>query len=243
MKDQLELFQVLSTEQKNEVNRFIERKKSEVQSRIETIEKIVRLLKEAGFEMSKGARNEQGIESSIFNRFDMVMSGHYHHKSDNGTVYYLGNPYEITWIDYQDPRGFHIFDTDTRELTHIRNPFRMFHKIYYDDNDKTYEEVIGHDFSVYKDTCVKVVVQNKTNPYWFDIVLDKLYKEDPASVAIVEDFSDMQIDTDSSLVDQAEDTMTILNKYIDTIELSGDKQRLQELLQDLYKEAITMDLE
>ena len=49
MKDQLELFQVLSTEQKNEVNRFVERQQNRVDDRIETIEKIVRLLKEAGF--------------------------------------------------------------------------------------------------------------------------------------------------------------------------------------------------
>ena len=53
MKDQLELFQVLSTEQKNEVNRFVERQQNRVDDRIATIEKIVRLLKEAGFEMSK----------------------------------------------------------------------------------------------------------------------------------------------------------------------------------------------
>ena len=69
-----------------------------------------------GFEQHIGSWSHEGVEANVFDKFDMAMSGHFHHKSDNGTVYYLGNPYEITWSDYKDPRGFHIFDTDTREL-------------------------------------------------------------------------------------------------------------------------------
>jgi DNA repair exonuclease SbcCD nuclease subunit len=173
----------------------------------------------------------------------MVMSGHFHHKSDNGTIYYLGAPYEITWSDYQDPRGFHIFDTDTRLLEHIRNPNRMFHKIFYDDENKTFEEVVGHDFSSYTGACVKVVIKNKTNPYWFDIMYDKLDKCNPLNISIVEDFNDLALDDDDDIIDQAEDTMTILNKYIEGMEISGDKQTLQSLLSVLYNEAITMELD
>jgi DNA repair exonuclease SbcCD nuclease subunit len=200
-------------------------------------------LEVAGFQMHPGYSNEHGIDAAMFNRFDMVMSGHYHHKSDNGTIYYLGAPYEITWTDYQDPRGFHVFDTDTRELEYIRNPYKMFHKIFYDDEGKTFEEVTGKDFSSYAGSCIKVVVQSKTNPYWFDIMLDKLYKVNPMSVSIVEDFTDITSIGDAALIDQAEDTMTILNNYIDTIEIAGDKKQLQDLLQDLHKDALNMDLE
>jgi len=196
----------------------------------------------AGFEMYRGAPNNHGIESSLFSKFDMVMSGHFHHKSDNGTIYYLGAPYEITWSDYQDPRGFHVFDTDTRELEHIRNPYRMFHKIFYDDEDKEFEDVVGHDFSSYEGTCVKVVVKNKTNPYWFDIMYDKLEKCNPLNISIVEDFIEHTID-DDDLIDQAEDTMTILNKYIEGMEISSNKETLQTLLNTLYNEAITMEID
>lgn len=199
-------------------------------------------LEVAGFEMHPGYNNEHGVDASVFNRFDMVMSGHYHHKSDNGTVYYLGAPYEMTWIDYQDSRGFHIFDTDTRELTHVKNPYRMFRKIFYDDLDKSMEEVTNRDFSSYQGSCVKVVVQHKSNPYWFDIVLDKLEKSNPLNVTVVEDFTDISI-ADDDLVDQAEDTMTILDKYIDSIEMDGDKKALHSLVQDLYSEAIRMEIE
>ena len=200
-------------------------------------------LEVVGFEMYKGAPNEYGTDPAVFNKFDIVMSGHFHHKSDNGTIFYLGAPYEMTWSDYQDPRGFHIFDTDTRELEHIRNPYRMFHKIFYDDENKTFEEATQQEFSDYEETSVKVIVQNKTNPYWFDIVLDKLYKCNPLNVSIVEDFTDVSFEDEEGLVDQAEDTMTILNKYIESLELKGDKQTLQTLLYDLYNEALTLGIE
>ena len=68
-----------------------------------------------GFEMIRGQFCAEGLDRKLFDKFDMVFSGHFHHKSDNGTIYYLGNPYQTNWMDYKDPRGFHIFDFETRE--------------------------------------------------------------------------------------------------------------------------------
>ena len=87
----------------------------------------------------------------LFRRFDIVMSGHFHHKSDDGQIYYLGTPYEIYWNDYEDPRGFHIFDTETRELERIVNPYRIFEKVYYDDTTTDYTD---YDMSKLKDMYV-----------------------------------------------------------------------------------------
>ena len=70
----------------------------------------------------------------------------------------------------------------------------------------------------YADTYVKVIVQNKTNPYSFDIMLDKLYKANPANVSIVDDHKHMDQTSEEDLIDEAEDTMTILTKYIEKIE-------------------------
>ena len=82
-----------------------------------------------GFEMQKGFFMDHGWDKNEFNRFDMVMSGHYHHKSDDGHVYYLGTPYEIYWNDWGDPKGFHVFDTETRQLERIVNPLTIYSKI------------------------------------------------------------------------------------------------------------------
>ena len=72
-----------------------------------------------GFEMHSGHMNDHGYEKSMFVKFEKVISGHFHKKSDDGHIYYLGTQYEMTWSDYNCPKGFHIFDTSTRELGRV----------------------------------------------------------------------------------------------------------------------------
>ena len=193
-----------------------------------------------GFEQHIGSWSNEGVEAHIFDKFDMAMSGHFHHRSDNGTVFYLGNPYEITWSDYKDPRGFHIFDTDKRTLEFIQNPYRMFHKIYYDDSEETFESITERDYSEYNNTYVKVVIQKKTNPFWFDTVLDKLYAADVANLVVVENFSDLEFMEDDEIIDEAQDTLTILSKYVESLNVEN-KTELNILMRNLYNEALTVE--
>ena len=189
------------------------------------------------FEVFNGQIHDVGMARTPFEKFDVVCSGHYHHKSSQGNIHYLGNPYEMTWADYNDPRGFHIFDTDTRELEYIRNPYKMFFKVWYDDRDKNIEDFNKMDFSNYTDTYVKVIVQHKTNPYWFDIMLDNLYKVNPANVSIVDDNKHMDQETEEEIFNEAEDTLTTLNKFVDGMDTNIDRVKLQKLFAELYTEA------
>ena len=161
-----------------------------------------------GFEMYRGSMVSHGDDPSIFERFDLVCSGHYHHRSTNGHICYLGSHAEFTWSDYDDPRGFHIFDTETRELTFIQNPYKMFKKIWYDDSDTNF---VNSDinYSEYKNTIVKVVVKAKNNPYWFDMFIDNLEKAGTIDLQVVEDHLNLNLEDDTDIVNEAEDTITI----------------------------------
>ena len=193
-----------------------------------------------GFEMHVGSFSREGVDASMFQKFDMAMSGHFHHKSDNGNIYYLGNPYQITWSDYKDSRGFHIFDTETRELEFILNPLEMFYKIYYDDDKMTLESIQNEDYSKYKDCYVKVVVVKKNNPFWFDTLIDNLYKEDVGDISVVENFDEDFLMGDENLIDEAEDTMTILSKYVNSLNIDNKKE-LDSLMQSLYTESLSVE--
>src|SRR5210317_1940285 len=127
-----------------------------------------------GFEMQRGIMNEQGLESSQFKRFEKVISGHFHKKSDDGHIYYLGAQYEMTWSDYNCPKGFHIFDTETRELERIVNPRRIHKKIYYNDKDQDYYK---RDIKEYDKSLVKLFVSNKTDEDMFNAFVDRLQNE------------------------------------------------------------------
>ena len=194
-----------------------------------------------GFEMHKGAVCETGLDLQEFSKFDMVLSGHFHHRSSSDNIYYLGAPYEITWSDYQDPKGFHIFDTQTRELEFIENPFNMFYKFMYNDSDMKIEDLDDIDLSTYENTYMKVIIQNKTNPYLFDLFVDRLTKVGVHNLQIIEDLFNLDIGNESDIIDEAKSTMEMLETYVEQIDTKVSKKKLKGLFQGLYNEALALE--
>lgn len=200
-----------------------------------------------GFQMYLGSIDAHGMDTSIFDKFEMVMSGHYHHKSSRGNIHYLGSPCEYTWSDYNDPRGFHIFDTDTLELEYIQNPYRMFRKIYYNDEglDPLEKQKMVSSLKAtggqYTDRCLKLLVRKKHDPHLFERVVDALYSMNPADLKIIEDVA--FADDTSDIVSLAEDTLTSLNNHVGQMpDLSDDhKDKLKKLFQELHSNALEME--
>jgi DNA repair exonuclease SbcCD nuclease subunit len=196
----------------------------------------------AGFAMHRGMPSQEGLSRDLFKRFSVVFSGHYHHRSVQDNIRYLGNPYELTWQDYNDPRGFHLFDLSDRSLEFVENPNVMFHRITYDDKETTISEMLAKDLDKYTGTYVKVVVVNKINPHLFDRFMDKLYKVNPIDITIAEDFADLTEGVDDDMINEAEDTITIINKFVDGIkEEHIDNDKLKTVLKELYVEALNQE--
>ena len=189
-----------------------------------------------GYSMYRGLVCEHGLSKKTFNKFDMVLSGHFHYKNGDGHIQYLGTPYELMWSDVDDPKGFYVFDTDTRDMNFIVNPYKIFYKILYNDLENEY---LNRDYDEYENSYVKVIVVEKEDSYKFDLFLDRLYSFNPYDVTIIEDPLEI-LDTAGEL-DEAEDTMTILSKYIDGLELTVDKTRLDSLMKTLYLEAVEIE--
>ena len=201
---------------------------------------MVSHLEVVGFEMHGGHFSESGFDKSQFKKFDTIFSGHYHKKSDDGQIYYLGTPYQMTWSDYNCPKGFHVFDTETRELTRIVNSQKIFEKIYYDDTQENYDT---HDVNQYRNKYIKLVVVNKNDLYKFDKFTDRLFKADCHEVKIIEDFTDLDANTVSDdIVENSQDTMTLLGKYIDDLDVNLDKTKLKSDISKLYHEAQDLEL-
>lgn len=194
----------------------------------------------SGFEMYRGDVIHIGIDRKIFSKFDIVASGHFHHKSIQDNIHYLGAPYQMTWNDYDDDRGFHIFDTETREFEYIKNPYVMFHKVFYNDNNTTIEELMKQDFSKYKNTFVKFIIEKKNNPYWLDLVFDKLDNVGCLDLKVID--SSLQLDNEEISVNQAEDTLASLKKYVNQLGIKeDDTKKLELLFGELYHEALSLE--
>lgn len=194
----------------------------------------------AGFEMYRGSYADGGFDMDLFEKFEIVCSGHFHHKSTRGNINYLGAPYEMTWSDYDDDRGFHIFDTETRELTFIKNPFTIFEKIYYRDEDWTIDNITNFDSEQYRGKYVKLIIENKTNPYLFGLLVDDLEKHGPANLQVLEDYFSLNPEDEES-VSETEDTITILKKVVEQLDVQVDKKQLDNFLGKLYTEAMAVE--
>ena len=185
-----------------------------------------------GFEVTPGMHFEGGYSVSDFKNFNRVWSGHFHHRSKRGNVQYLGNPYQMFWNDYKSSRGFHIYDTETDRLRFYKNPFEIFEKIFYDDANHDYNKL---DVSTYKDKFIKIIVDEKRNYQMFETLVDRLYNIGAHDVKIVEILVDSDDIDDVHL--ETKDTMTLLNEYIDEVEIAVDKSNLKTLMRSLYIES------
>jgi predicted phosphodiesterase len=188
-----------------------------------------------GFEMHKGHVNEQGLEKSLFKRFEKVISGHFHKKSDDGHIYYLGSPYEITWSDYKCPKGFHIFDTKTRDIIRIHNPLRIHKKLIYNDKQEDYSK---KDLKEFENTFVKLFISNKIDTDMFDKFVERFNTEiNVHELNIIEDLtSDITSTVKENILEQGEDTLTFLGNYIEQIDTPLDKIKLKKFVKELYTE-------
>jgi len=185
----------------------------------------------SGYEVMPGIKFNEGMSDKFLEKFDMVLSGHFHSKSSKGNVHYLGTQYQMTSIDTNEVKGFHVLDTETRELQFIQNPMKMFHNVEWRNGTL----IEGFDPARYKGTYVKVLVYEKKSETKFDQFLDSLYAAEPASVSIIEDLSDRV--REEGEVDISEDTLSLINKEIDGME-TENKEELKNIVRELYMESL-----
>lgn len=188
----------------------------------------------SGFEMYKGIPNPHGMDTKDFNRFEMVLSGHFHTKSSRDNIHYLGSQMEFTWGDCDDPKYFHVLDTTTRKLTPVHNPHTLHTKVVYNDEKTDYN---GYDVTTLDNQFVKVVVEKKTDYFAFDRFIDRIQQRPIHELKIAESFSEFLGDNVEDEEIQLDDTQVLLDSYVDAVETEADKEKLKTLLRGLYVEA------
>ena len=191
-----------------------------------------------GFEMMRGLTNKHGMDPKLFSRFEMVLSGHYHCSSKKDNIWYLGSQMEFFWSDAHDPKYFHILDTETREMTKIRNPHTLFEKILYNDEEMDYNNY-NKDLT---NKFVKVVVVNKTDPFIFDRFIDNIQNQKIYELKIAENFNEF---IGANVEDENmsfEDTAEIVDTYIDAVETDLDKNKIKVEMRQLMTEAQALEI-
>lgn len=186
----------------------------------------------SGYEVLRGTKFEEGMDANIFKRFEAVYSGHFHCKHSGGNVHYLGTPYQITFNDLHEPKGFHIFETDDHSIRYVENPLRIFTELTYDDSANDYRVI---SFPHIKDTFVRVKVMKKGDPALFDHYMDVVNTSGAHGVTVIEDKnSGIEL---SQEVDISKDTLSIINQEVDQMEIANPS-KLKTIIRELYMESL-----
>jgi DNA repair exonuclease SbcCD nuclease subunit len=184
-----------------------------------------------GFAMYPGTIAETGMDHKLFKKYTEVFSGHYHTISYQDNVTYTGTPYELTWGDCSDLKGFWVFDTDTGEKQHVSNPYNIFEKI-------NYVEDMTYNYSLVKEKYVKILVADKKSQKKFDSFLDTINLNSPHDVKVIENIISESVADAVSLTDLV-DTQSMIASVVDNIDTQLDKSKLKLKILALYTEAIT----
>lgn len=187
----------------------------------------------ANFPLSPGNIADHGMDHKLFSRYSQVLSGHFHTQSVDGNVRYVGTPYELTWIDCNDPKGFWILDSETEQLEFVKNRHNLFVKVEYVEDMKM-------DFSLVTDKYVKIVVVQRDSQKKFDDFISNIYFNKPHDVKIIEQSVvkavSEAVDTDVDMLS----TKSIIDGVIDSIDTQLDLHKLKNKMSSKYAEAMNI---
>lgn len=193
-----------------------------------------------GFKMMGGVSlKSHGMDRKLFSRFEKVLTGHFHTKSSQDNIHYLGTQVQLTWADANDPKYFHVLDSETRKLEAIRNPHEIFHTFHYDDSDG-FE--FPSDLNSVQDCFVRVVVVKKSDPYKFDSFIDTINANDPHDLKISDNYDHFSGDSVDDESIELENTTSLIDSYIDLIETELDKDEMKRKMHELYRDAQSMNV-
>jgi hypothetical protein len=183
-----------------------------------------------GFRAHRGHIMEDGHDAKIYEKFDKVFSGHYHTRSDDGRIFYLGNPYQMFWSDVNDKRGFVIFDTETLEHKYLNNPNELYKIVNYNNTPRQ-----TFNYQEYAGKIVKLIVEKRDSHKEYEKFIDGFNKVDLVDLNIVD--QTININDAELNIDEFEDTLSILDKYVDELEFTLNKSTLKSILRQTYQEA------
>jgi DNA repair exonuclease SbcCD nuclease subunit len=188
-----------------------------------------------GREVLRGIKHEGGMSPSMFSKYDMVMSGHFHIRSYQDNIAYLGTPYQLYMSDLNEQKGFHVLDTSTSELEFVENPRQLFRQYYYDDSGPNKDRILDSEYLEAKNCFVRIFVKVKKHQSVLEQMMEKVYNAGAHGVTVVED---IQEETKESIdIDLSQDTFSLINSEIDNMELSQDKTKLKTIMKDIFLES------
>lgn len=186
-----------------------------------------------------------GAKASDFtDRAKLTISGHFHHRDErkykNGTILYVGSPYQQDWGDYNTTKGLYILDLESLKYEFIENNISpKYTKIIYSEvaSGKLAPEQIKNTIT---NNIVKLIVDKQLDPAVADVLVRKLVSFKPTELTIDYDIApvaklDEEAANTKSFSVSIEDSIT---EFIDLLDIKN-KNKVREYVTELYHKAST----
>lgn len=180
-----------------------------------------------GFEMHRGSLAKSHLKHTDFSKFDKIISGHYHTKSEKDNVLYTGTPYETTWIDANDPKGFFVFDTKSEKFEFVKNQHTL------------HEYVRFPEVRSVEGKIVRGMIDDITDRTAIDKWKEELISYAPYEIKFLE--KSVAVAGSSTVETKIKTTEELISDYIDTIETDLDKDLIRQKMMTLYQQALGND--
>lgn len=184
--------------------------------------------------------NSTGIRArDILDKGKLVVTGHFHLREEriykDGTILYLGNPFQMNFGDIDSVKGYYILSLDDLSYEFTKNNMSPEHKkIVLSDLAKAGKLTSDVKDGI-KNNFVKFIIDRNISPDEVDIILNKFCTLNPSSVNVdyAVNFNKYQIDEDSKHDFSGVDIASAIDEFVNLMEIDN-KEEVVKYTVDLY---------
>lgn len=192
----------------------------------------------SGFKMMANKICTNGIESKdLLEKAKLVLSGHFHSRDErkykNGTIIYVGAPYQQNWGDVEMDRGYYTLDLQTLEYNFYKNNCSPRHiKIKLSDlvDTKGYFKTIKDHL---KGNIVKVIVDKKARPDILEMLVEQLLSYKPLNITTEYNINNEIVFEEEYSYDGV-DMGSAVTEFVNALDIDN-KQDIIDYTLELYK--------
>ena len=196
------------------------------------------------FKMNSFKVCTNGLKASdLTSRARLTITGHFHHREERkyneGTILYVGCPYQQDWGDYGTTKGLYTLDLDTLKYEFVENNISpRYNKVRYSElASGTYTPESLRGFI--SGNIVKFFIDKPLEPDTVDTIIRKLVSIKPVEFTIEYDYSQ------SSMINSEEANTKDFNisvdnsisEFIDLLDIKY-KDKVKSYVTDLYHKSL-----
>lgn len=184
---------------------------------------------------------EEGINSGdLLRKAPLVITGHFHlreeRKYKNGTVLYVGNPFQMDFGDVYSTKGYYLLDLVTGEYDFHENDVSPTHQKVKLSELVEIGSINEHVKRVFKNNIVKLIVDLNVASDDMDILLKKFLELESLSITVDYDvnFDKFGLNNDQETDLSGVDISVAIEEFVNLLEDVPNKQEVIDYTIDLY---------